>query len=176
MWNRSPPVISESAQLLARRLFLPLWPEAFWLDSISESTSKKLASECAGLHRARNTVQTAFLISHVCCIVHENNRRELVIQCILPESFYSAFPASKHVPPLQVTIKRMQRESGRWCSLPVSSPSILFCHNFPCWVSKPWELLRALLLSALMDIYCAWATLCRQDLASLNIVLGKSSL
>lgn len=119
MWNHSPHIISESAQLLALCHTLPLWPEAFWLESISESTSKKWASECAGLHRACGTVQAAFLISHVCSIVYENNLRSLVIdRMYCPESFYLAFPASKHLTPLEVTIKLMQGESGRWCSLP----------------------------------------------------------
>lgn len=119
MWNHSPHIISESAQLLALCHTLPLWPEAFWLQSISESTSKKWASECAGLHRACGTVQAAFLISHVCSVVYENNLRSLVIdRMYCPESFYLAFPASKHLTPLEVTIKLMQGESGRWCSLP----------------------------------------------------------
>ena len=36
------------------------------------------AQDCTG---ARDTVRAAFLISHVCCIVYENNLRSLVIDC-----------------------------------------------------------------------------------------------
>lgn len=103
IWNRSLHIISESAQLLALCYILPLCPEVFWLKSISESTSKKWASEWAGLIRACDTVQAAFLISHVCCIVYENNLRSLVIDCT-----YRRMPFTLHFQPVS-TVHRFRQ-------------------------------------------------------------------
>lgn len=47
-----------------------MWPPVFWLQSISESTSKKRGSECKGLHC--DTIAAAFLISHVRRIFYEH--------------------------------------------------------------------------------------------------------
>lgn len=79
-WEHSPHLISEPARLLAPCHILPLCPEAFWLESISESASKKWASECAGLHAGPVIASVALLIAHVCSIVYENNLSPLVIE------------------------------------------------------------------------------------------------
>lgn len=143
MWNHSLHIISESAQLLAPCYIVPLWPEVFWLESISESTSKKWACECAGLHRACDTVQAAFLISHVCCSVYENNPRSPVIDCkycwmLLPFISRQQAPHSSS--------GNYWINAGRMWKVVLSFLPSLFTphsHNFPCWVSKPQELLRA---------------------------------
>lgn len=173
MWNHSPHIISESAQLLALCHILPLWPEAFWLESISESTSKKWASVCAGLHRACDAVRAASLICHVLlyCIM----RNDLACNWlhVLPKAF--TLHSQQVAALLQVAVKWMHWRSGRWCSL-----SSCLCPFRSAIISLAESLnLRSssgLLPSTLMDIYCAWATLGRQDFASLNMVLGKSSL
>lgn len=90
--------------------------------------------------------------------VHENNLGWLVID----QSFNLASPARKHRTPPEVTnLINAGGDSRRWCSLLSPPSSSIPCfHNLSCFsVSK----LRGPLPSTLMDIYCAWATLCRQD-------------
>lgn len=97
------------------------------------------------------------LVMFAFCVC-ENNLRRLVID----QSFNLASPARKHPTPPEVTNLISAGGDGRkWCSL-LSPPS----SSIPCFqnlsrsrVSEP----RGLLPSSLMDIYCVWATLCRQE-------------
>lgn len=120
---------------------------------------RKRASERAGTAKGL-VIQSRQRFSSVmfAFCVYENNLRWLVIdQC-----FNLVSPARKHPTPPEVTnLISAGWDSRRWCSL-LSPPSLSIpCfHNLSCLrVSEP----RGLLPSTLMDIYCAWATLCRQE-------------
>lgn len=120
---------------------------------------RKRASECAGTATGLviQSKQRFSLVMFAFC-VYENNLGWLVID----QSFNLASSARKHPTLPEVTnLINAERDSRRWCSLLSPPSSSIPCfHNLSCFkVSEPWGPLP----STLMDIYCAWATLCRQD-------------